>query len=224
VPAQAHEIVPAYNGSVGGYLLYLSALGEHVSGLNRPGQLVLDAGDDYIHYAGVGAYALELAVELIEGDGGHAVGFVEVKFYLLFGGEGMYHVGHGSDEVHGIEHEYGLGAVGHGDGDLVVRPHADGAQRFGAFAYLLHQPAVGGGPAHEVEGHVIRVLLRNLLHRFKHRALKILKMRRDLAYIIQPRSFDLNFLHYQQSTFSQSRPSSSCGFSRSFFRSRTVFA
>jgi hypothetical protein len=48
---------------------------------------------------------------------------------------------------------------------------------------LLHQPAVGGGPAHEVEGHVIRVLLRNLLHRLEHRALKIFKMRRHLAYI-----------------------------------------
>ena len=80
----------------------------------------------------------------------------------------MNHVRDGADHVDGIEHIDGLRAVRHGDGDLVIRPDAEGAQAAGALLYICGEILIGGGAPHEIKGDIVRVLLGDLFDRFDH--------------------------------------------------------
>ena len=184
--AQAHELVPHDDGRVLGDLFDLAALGEHVAHAQRPGERVPDPGKDDVDDLGVLADGLELVVELIEGHDRDRLGLVEVEFQLLLAGQGVDHVADGADHVHGVEHVDGLRAVRHRDGDLVVFPHADGAQALGAFMDVLDHLPVGGGLAHEVEGDVVGVRLRHVLEHADHRALIVVQRRGDLAQAREP--------------------------------------
>lgn len=191
--AEMHELVPHDDRRIGGYLLYLSALGEHVSGLHRAGQRILDAGDDDVDGAGVLADGLDLVIELVERHNGNAFGLVDVELELLFAGERVHHVGDGTGEVHGVEHVYRLRAVRHGDGDLVALAYTDGAQTARAFFDVGDHFAVGRGAPHEVKGDVVRVLVGYLLDGLKHGALEIFKMRRHVAEVFYPRGLGGDF-------------------------------
>ena len=158
--AQIQEFLPADHGRVLGDLLDLSALSEHIARPDGLREGVLDAGDDDVHHLGVGADALELVVELVQRDGRDGLGLVEIELDLLLRRQRVDHVGDGAHPVHGVEHIDGLGAVGHGDGDLVPLADADGAQGLGTAVDLLQHGLIGRALAHEVEGDVIRVLLR----------------------------------------------------------------
>ena len=78
-------------------------------------------------------------IKLVERDGCNALGLVEIKLDLLFGGKRMDHVGDCADEVDGIEHIDGLRAVRQCDRDLVVFAHADRFQRPGALFNFCDQ-------------------------------------------------------------------------------------
>ena len=80
---ELHEVLPRDDRGILGDLGYLVALGDHVAGFQRLGQLVLDAGEDDVDDAGVLAYRLDLAVELVQGDDGDTVGLVEIELDLL---------------------------------------------------------------------------------------------------------------------------------------------
>ena len=193
--AQLEEVTPADNGRVGGDLLYLAPLGEHIARADGPGKRILDAGDNDVDDLGVLADVLKLVVELIQRNGRDAFGLVEVELDLLLGGEGMDHVGDAADEVDGIEHVYRLRAVGHGDGDLVVLAHADGLESLGAALYLAHELFIRGGLAHEVEGDVVGVCFGDLRHGLKHGAVKIVQIQGNLANVVLPRHLCSNFAH-----------------------------
>ena len=62
---ELHEVFPADDRGVIGYLGDLVALGNHVTCLQRLGQLVLDTGEDDVDDAGVLAYRLYLAVVIL---------------------------------------------------------------------------------------------------------------------------------------------------------------
>ena len=94
------------------------------------------------------------------------------------------------DEVHRVEHEDRLRAVGHGDGDLVAGTDAQHLQALGAALNLLHHPPVRRGPAHERKGDVVRIGVCNVLDGLKHRPLKILQVHRHVAHIVLPGCFD----------------------------------
>ena len=162
--------------------LDLPPLCEHVTGLDGLRQRILDAGNDDVDHLGVLADGLEFIVELIEGDGGDAFGFVEIELNFLLGGQRMHHVGNAAHQIDGVEQVNGLRAVGHGDGDLVALPDANGFQCLGAGLHLLHQLLVGGGLAHEVKGNVIGVFFGNGLHSLKHGAFKIVKVHGHTAH------------------------------------------
>ena len=187
--AETHELVPADDGSIFRDLLYLAPLGEHIAGLHGTGELIADAGDDDVYDAGVLADGLELAVELVKGDDGNALGLIYIELKLLLAGEGVNHVRDGADHVDGIEHIDGLRAVRHGDGDLVVCSDAEGAQAAGALLYICDEILISGGAPHEIEGDIVWILLGNLFNRFDHRALKIIQRGGNIAKTVEPRSF-----------------------------------
>ena len=173
---QLHEFLPADDRSVLWNLGDLIALGNHVTGLQGLSQLVLDAGEDDVDDTGVLADGLDLAVELVEGYDGDAVGFVEVELYLLLARERMHHAGDASDEVDGVEHVDRLGTVGHGYRHAVTLADADGLQGAGTLLYLLDHPGVGGRLAHEVKGHVPGPAGCDGGDHVEHRALKVVQM------------------------------------------------
>ena len=191
--AQAHELVPHDDGRVLGDLPDLAALGEHVAHAQRPGERVPDPGKDDVDDLGVLADGLELVVELIEGHDRDRLGLVDVELQLLLAGEGVDHVRHGADHVHGVEHVDGLRAVRHGDGDAVVLAHADGAQAARAFLDVREHVAVGGGPAHEVEGDGVGVLLRRVLDHVHHGAVEVFQRGGHVAEARQPGSLRGDF-------------------------------
>ena len=193
--AHVHELPPADDGGVLGDLRDLAALGEHVAGLHRAAELILHAGDDDVHHLGVLADALKLVVELVQGDGGDALGLVEVELDLLLGGEGVDHVGDAAHEIHRVEEEDGLGAVGHGDGDPVAFPDADGPQGPGAVLDLVHQAGIGGGAAHEVKSDVAGILHGDPLHGLKHGAVKVIEVHGDAAHGAFPGRFGSDLSH-----------------------------
>ena len=193
--AQALEFLPPDDRGVLGDFLDLPPLGEHVARLNGLRQGILDAGNDDVDHLGVLADGLEFVVELIESNGGDALGFVEIELDLLLGGQRMHHVGNAAHQIDGVEQINGLGAVGHGDGDLVALPDADGFQRLGTGFHLLHQLFVGGGLAHEVKGNVIGVLFGNGIHGLKHGAFKIVKVHGRAAHGASPRGLCGDRLH-----------------------------
>ena len=189
---QAHELLPADDGRVLGDGLDPAALGEHVARAHGLGERVLDRGDDDVHDAGVLADGLEFMIKLVERDGRHGFGLVEVELDLLLGGERVDHVRNAAHEVHGVEHVNGLRAVRHGDRDLVARAHADGPERPGAALGLADQLAVGRGPAHKIEGDVVGVLLRDLRHLVEHGAFKVVQVHGDLPHLRRPGRFGAN--------------------------------
>ena len=191
--AQVQEILPADHGSVRRDLFDLAALRQHIARADGTAQLVLHAGDDDVHHLGILADGLEFIVKLIQRDDAEAFGFIQVEFDFLLRGERMDHVADAAHQVHRIEHENGLGTVGHGDGDPVSLPDAQGLEAFGAGLHLLHQLAVGGGPAHKIEGHVIGIFLCNLLHRIEHGALRIFQMHGHAAHMLLPRGLGSDF-------------------------------
>ena len=186
IAAHPHEFLPADDRGVFGNFLDLPPLCEHVTGLDGLRQRILDAGDDDVDHLGVLADGLEFIVELIEGDGGDAFGFVEIELNFLLSGQGMHHVGNAAHQIDGVEQVNGLRAVGHGDGDLVALPDANGFQCLGTGLHLLHQLLVGGGLAHEVKGNVIGVFFGNGLHSLKHGAFKIVKVHGHTAHGASP--------------------------------------
>ena len=189
-PGHVHELLPADHRRVIGDLLDLAPLSQHIAGPDGAGQGVLHRGDDDVDDAGVLADMLELVIELVQRDGGGGLGFVEIEFDLLFRRQGMDHVGDGAHQIDGIEHVNGLGAVGHGDGDLVAGAHAQSLQALGAALDLLHHLSVCSGFAHEIEGNIVGILLGDAGHCFKHTALKIVQMHGHIAHIVFPRGFD----------------------------------
>ena len=184
---ELHEVLPGDDRGIFGYLGDLVALCDHVAGLQGLRQLVLDAGEDDVDDAGVLADGLDLAVELVEGYDGDAVRLVEVELDLLLARERMHHAGNASYEVDGVEHVDGLGAVGHGDGHTVALADADGLQGAGALLYVLDHPGVGGGLAHEVKGHVLRVAGCDGGDHVEHRALKVVQMHGHTLCVGVPR-------------------------------------
>ena len=101
----------------------------------------------------------------------------------------MDHIGNGPHQVDRVEHHNRLRAVGHTDGDLVAGPDSNIFQRLGARMYLRDKFGICRGPAHKIEGNVLRVLLGDRLHQFKHGAFKIRKMRGNITVIGKPRGF-----------------------------------
>ena len=190
VARHVHELAPADDGRVLGDLLDLAPLGEHIARADGAGELVLDGGDDDVADLRVLADVLKLIIELVERDGRDGLGRVEIELDLLLGRERMDHVGDAADEVHRVEHEDRLRAVGHGDGDLVAGTDAQHLQALGAALNLLHHPPVRRGPAHERKGDVVRIGVCNVLDGLKHRPLKILQVHRHVAHIVLPGCFD----------------------------------
>ena len=195
VAGETHELLPADDGGVLGDFPDLPALGQHITGPDRARESILDRGDDDVDHAGVGADVFEFVIELIQCDGGDRLGLVQVKLDLLLGGEGVNHVGHGADHVDGIEHEDGLRAVRHGNGDPVVFPDTDGFQRFGTAFDLAQHLAIGRRPAHEIKGDIVRVLFGNLSDFVNHRAFKILQMHGDVPHLGFPGGFRSDSVH-----------------------------
>ena len=193
--AHVHEFLPADDRRVLRDLGDLAALGEHIARADGLAQLILDARDDDVDDLCVLADALELVVELVERDGGDALGLVEIELDLLLRREGMDHVRDAADEVDRVEHIDGLRAVGHGDGDLVARAHADGLEGAGALLDLLDHLGIGGGLAHEVERDVPWVPLGDQLECLKHRAVKIVQMQRHVAGVTRPRGLGSDLSH-----------------------------
>ena len=170
-------------------------------------------------------------IELIQRDGGDGAGFLQEKLDLPLGGQGMHHVAHGAHQIHRIEHDGGLGAVGQADGDPVIGADADGLQRTGAKLDLLDKIPVGGAAAHKIIGHIVGIFLRDALHRLKHGALEILQMGGDVAQALEPGHSDaccFTHLHYtfflsflsSSSTGCAAGSSSSSGCSRRCFSRR----
>ena len=133
---------------------------------------------------------LELVIELIQRDGGSGLGFVEIKFDLLLRRQGMDHVGNAAHQIDSVEHVDGLGAVGHGDGNLIAGAHTQGLQTLGAALDLLHHLFICSGLAHKVKGNIVGILLGDAGHCFKHTALEIVQVHGDIAHIVFPRGFD----------------------------------
>ena len=190
--AQAAKFVPADDRRIFGDLLQLPSLGEHISGLERLGQGIPNAGDDDVHGAGVLADGLHLVVELIQSHHSDALGLVDVKLNLLFTGQGMHHVGDGADEIGGVKDVDGLRAVGHGDGHAVPLPNTDGAQALGAALDLLYHLLIGGGTPHKVKGNCVGILPCNALHSLVHGALEIIQMGGHVPQIFHPWGFGGN--------------------------------
>ena len=196
-PAQPHEVLPPDDRSVFRYFLNFPAFGEHIAGADGLRQSVPDAGDDDVYDFGVFPDGFKLVVKLIQGNGGDAFGVVQVELNLLLRGQGVDHVGNAAHQIHRIKQVNGLGAVGHSDGDLVAFPDADGFQGFGTGFDLFHQLFVGGGLAHEIKGHILRVFLCDDFHRLEHGPFKIIQMHGGIAHGILPRRFCSN---HDQST------------------------
>ena len=194
--AHLYKILPADDGSVRRDLLHLAAFGEHIAHLDGLGKLILDAGDDdVVEVFHVLADSLELVVELVQRDGADAARFPEIKLDLLFAGKGMHHIGDAAHQVDRVEHDDGLRTVGHADGDLIPFPDADGLEGAGAQVDLLHEFFVGGGFAHKIVGHVIRILLGHLFDCFVHTALEIFQRSGDVAQVLEPGGAGLGITH-----------------------------
>ena len=139
--------------------------------------------------AGIFPDSGKFAVELIQGNGRHRAGIIQVEFNLLFRRQGVDHTGDTADQIHGIEHIDCLRAVGHGDSQLFTGTDAQGFQRFCTKSDLFNQFCISSGLAHEIKSHIIGVFLCNGFHSFKHGALKIIKVHGYIAHIILPGGF-----------------------------------
>ena len=185
--AHLEKLFPADNGRVGRDLLDLSALGQHIAHLDGLGKLILDAGDDNIIQAlHILPDGLKLVIELIQRQRADAPGFLQVEFDFLLAGKGVHHIGNAAHQVYRVEHNNGLRAVGHTDGDLIPFTDADGLQGTGAQVYLLHKLFVGGAAAHKVIGNIVRIFLGDLLHRLIHTSLEVIQRRGHIAQVGDP--------------------------------------
>ena len=190
-----HEFLPADDRGIFWDFFDFPSFRQHVTGLDRPGQRVFDGRDDDVDDFGVFPNVFKLVIELVERDGSDRFRFVEIELDFLLGGKRMDHICNSADEVDRVEHIDSLRAVGHGNGDLVVFPDADGLEGFGTALDLTDHLPVGRGLAHKVEGHVVGVLFSNLHDLFNHRAFKIIQMHGDLVHLVFPGSFCGNCFH-----------------------------
>ena len=193
--AHTHKVGPADDRGIVGNLFDFPALGQHVTGPNGGGEGVFDAGNHNIDHFGILPDPFKLMIELVQGDGGDAFRFIEIEFDFLFRRQGVNHIGDAAHQIDGVEQVDGLGAVGHGDGDPVIFPDADGPQGLGAELNLLHQLFIGGGFAHEVERHVVGVFLGRFGYGVIHGAFKILQMHGHVAHVVLPGRFYRDGFH-----------------------------
>ena len=107
----------------------------------------------------------------------------------------MHHAGDTADEVDGVEHVDGLGAVGHGYRHAVALADTDGLQSLGTLLYLPDHPGIGRGLAHEVKRHVVGISGGHRSHHVEHRALEVLQMYGNSLGIRIPRSLNSIVCH-----------------------------
>ena len=88
----------------------------------------------------------------------------------------MHHAGDTADEVDGVEHVDGLGAVGHGYRHAVALADTNGLQSLGTLLYLPDHPGIGRGLAHEVKRHVVGIFGGHRSHHVEHGAFEVLQM------------------------------------------------
>ena len=191
-----HKLLPANDGRVLGDALDLPPFRQHITRLDGRGQSVLYAGDNDIDHLRVSAHVFKLVVELIQCDGSHTAGFIQIEFYLFFGGERMDHVGDAAHQIHRVEHVNGLWAVGQRYGHLVALAHADGLQRSCTAMDLPHHALVGRGFAHEIKGDVVGIRFGDGLHSGDHGAFKVVKVHGHTAQVVSPRRLHGDLRHY----------------------------
>ena len=190
VAAEIHELLPSDDRGVLGDLLDLAALREHIARTDGLAQGILHGGDDDIHDAGILADMLKLIIELVQGDGGDGLRFIEIELNLFFRRQRVDHVSDAPHQVYGVEHIDGLWAVGHGDGHLVPGPDAQHLQALGAALDLLDHLFISGGLAHKIKGNVAGIGLGHLLQRLEHGAAEILQMHGYIPHMGGPGGLD----------------------------------
>ena len=153
-------------------------------------QLILNFRDqEHCVALGAGNGLMDLPVEPIQGQYCLALGDVQVKADLLRGREGMDHVGHGAQTVHGVEAVQRLGRVGHTDGHPVTLADAQGVQRTGGTVNPLQESGVAGFAPHEFIGGQLRIGPGGLGHKLVDGQRRIINGLRHGTVKIEPWSF-----------------------------------
>ena len=163
------------------------SLGHGVQHTQGEGQLVGDLGNnDLAVVIQLGQDFRHLPVELIQGQHGLGMGHIQVKSNFLGSGQGMDHVGDGSDAVQGIEAVQGLGGVGHTNGHPVALADAQLHQALGGPVDTLDKFFIGGSLAHKGIGQGLGIFLSGLRHHLIHGQTGIVQRGRCIAVVSPP--------------------------------------
>ena len=173
-----------------GQLLHCSgALGHGIQSTQGEGQFLCNPGNENCR----GILQLRqdlrhLVIELIQGQNGLTPGKIQIEGDLPGSGQGMDHIGNGTDPVQSIETIQCLRRIGHADGNLVALADAHFPQSPCGGINALHELGIGSLLAHEHIGSVLGILLCRFRKQPVHRHMGIFHRYGGIAIISRPGS------------------------------------